>query len=66
MPPPSPRRRKLRMLRAEGPPNDATLLIRATPASVDAAVVDLVDSAFDSGDVYEVELPGGARVALYG
>ncbi len=63
--PPSPRRRKLRMLRDGEPPDDMTLLIRATPSSVDEAVLDISEDALDSADIYEVERPGG-RVALYG
>lgn len=65
-PPPSPRRRKVRMLRPEGPPDDVTLLIRATPASVDEAIVDMAEDALESAAVYEVDRPGGERVALYG
>lgn len=65
-PPPSPRRRKIRMLRTEGPPDDATLLIRAIPASIDEAVVDVAEDALESAAVYEVERPSGERVALYG
>ncbi len=64
-PPPSPKRRKLRLLRAGDLPSDATLLIRATPASVDAAVTDLAAGALDSAEIYEVELPDGRRVSLY-
>lgn len=65
-PPPSPRRRKARMLRPGGPPGDKTLLIRATPASIDEAIVDIAEDAMESALVYEVERPGGERVALYG
>lgn len=65
-PPPSPRRRKVRMLRPGGPPDDATLLIRATPASTDEAVVDIAEDALESAAVYEVDRPSGERVALYG
>ncbi len=65
-PPPSPRRRKVRMLRPEGPPDDATLLIRATPASIAEATLDIAEDALESAAVYDVERPGGGRVALYG
>lgn len=65
-PPPSPRRRKVRMHRPDGPPDDATLLIRATPASIDEATLDIAEDALESAAVYDVERPGGGRVALYG
>lgn len=65
-PPTSPRRRKVRMLRPGGVPDDTNLLIRATPASIDEAVVDIAEDALESAAVYEVERPGGERVALYG
>jgi hypothetical protein len=65
-PPPSPRRRKVRMLRPDGPPDDVTLLMRATPAAVDEAVLDIAEDALESAAVYEVDRPGGERVALYG
>ncbi len=42
------------------------LLVRATPASVDEAVLDIAESALDSADTYEVVRPDGRRVALYG
>lgn len=65
-PPPSPRRRKVRMLRPEGPPDDMALLIRAMPASIDEAILDIAEDALESAAVYEVERLGGGRVALYG
>jgi hypothetical protein len=65
-PPPSPRRRKVRMLRPGGPPHDMTLLVRATPASIDEATVDIAEDALESAAVYEVQRHGGERVALYG
>lgn len=64
--PPSPRRRKLRMLRAAALPFERTVVIRATPASVDEAVLDIAETALDSAEIYEVERPDGRRVALYG
>ena len=42
------------MLRRGGPPDDTTLLIRATPASVDEATVDIAEDALESAAVYEV------------
>jgi hypothetical protein len=54
------------MLRPGGPPDDATLLIRAMPASTEDAVVDMAEDALDSAAVYEVTGPSGERVALYG
>lgn len=65
-PPSSPRRRKVRMLRPEGPPDDAALLIRATPASIDEATLDIAEDAWESAAVYDVEPPSGDPVALYG
>ncbi len=65
-PPPSPRRRKVRMVRSVGPPDDATLVIRAVPGSIEDAVVDIAEDALESAAIYEVDGPGGARVALYG
>ena len=65
-PPPSPGRRKLRMLRPQGPPDDTALLIRATPASIDEATLDIAEDALESAAVYDVERPGEGRVALYG
>jgi len=54
------------MLRAVALPIGPTLVIRATPASVDEAVLDIAETALDSADIYEVERPDGRRVALYG
>ena len=54
------------MLRRGGPPDDTTLLIRATPASVDEGTLDIAEDALESAAVYEVDRPGGERVALYG
>lgn len=54
------------MLRPGPPPGATMLLIRATPASVDEAVLDIAESALDSADTYNVDLPHGSRVALYG
>ncbi|MDP9420780.1 MAG: hypothetical protein M3P53_11660 [Actinomycetota bacterium] len=64
--PASPRRRKVRMLRPGGSADDMTLLIRATPASFDAAMLDMAEDALESAAVYEVDRPDGRRVALYG
>jgi len=65
-PPPSPRRRKLRMLRDGDLPEDDMLLIRAAPATVDETVLDIAETALDSADTYVVEGPDGQPVALYG
>lgn len=63
---PSPRRRKLRMLRPGEPPEGTTLLVRAAPVSVDEAVLDIAEDALESAEIYEVDRPIGGRVALYG
>src|SRR5260221_12944182 len=54
------------MTRAGAGSDEATLLIRATPASIDEAVTDIALSAADSAAVYEVERADGTRVVLYG
>ena len=52
-PPPSPRRRKLRMLRDE-PAGDTIVVIRATPLTVDATIEDIAEAATESAEAYEV------------
>lgn len=64
--PPSPRRRKERMLRFDGQADAATLVVRAVPDSFDEAVLAIAESALDSADTYAVQRPGGRRVLLYG
>lgn len=64
--PPSPGRRKLRMLRVGDLAEDSMLLIRAAPATVDETVLDIAETALDSADTYVVERPDGQQVPLYG
>lgn len=54
------------MLRPGDPPDDTALLIRAVPASLDEAVLDIAETALDSADAYELHRPDGRRVVLYG
>lgn len=62
--PPSPRRRKVRLLRDEAA-DDAVLVVRATPADLDEAVASIAEDARQSAEVYVVDVPGG-RELLYG
>lgn len=54
------------MLRPGEAADATTLLIRATPGSLDETVVDMAEAAVNSADTYEVERPDGLRVLLYG
>lgn len=64
--PPSPGRRKLRMVRDGSPPDDLVLLIRATPSTIAETVRDIAESALDSADTYVVDHSDVGRVVLYG
>ncbi len=62
--PPSPRRRKVRLVRDEVP-DDTMLVVRATPADREEAVRSIAEDAGLSGEVYVIELLGGSREVLY-
>jgi len=62
--PPSPRRRKVRLVRAEVP-DDALLVVRATGADPEASVRSIAEDAQVSGEVYVIDLLG-TREVLYG
>jgi hypothetical protein len=62
----SPRRRKLRLVRADAVPADLVLLVRAAPASVDEAVDDIARDALQSGRTYVVLDETGKREPLFG
>ena len=64
--PPSPGRRKRRLVRPEGPPDDLLLVIRAMPVSRSAAVDQMVEDAEFSARLYVLEGEGGGRELLYG
>lgn len=63
--PPSPRRRKVRLVR-DGVPNGTVLVVRATPADREEAVRSIAVDAGLSGEVYAIELVDGYREVLHG
>lgn len=64
--PPSPRRRKLRMVRQGEEPGDLVVVVRAAPATVAETVEDMVTAAEFSAEAYVVERHDGRRELLYG
>lgn len=64
--PPSARGRKSRLLRADEPPNDLLVVIRATPADRELAIDEMVEDAELSSYQFVVEAVPGARELLYG
>lgn len=64
--PPSARGRKSRLLRADDPPNDLLVVIRATPADRELAIDEMIEDAELSSCQYVVEAIPGARELLYG
>lgn len=64
--PPSPRRRKLRMVREGEAPGDLVVVVRAAPATVAETVEDMVTAAEFSAEAYVVVRHDGARELLYG
>ena len=61
-PRPGPQRRKVRMLRAEAPPDDLLVVLRATPSDVDEAVTQAVKDAAGSALTYLVVIEGRAEI----
>lgn len=59
-------RRKRRLIRSDGPPDDLMMVIRATPNSRTEAAADIADSASLSAHVYIIELAEGVRHLLFG
>src|SRR5881396_1729345 len=64
--PPSPRRRKVRMVRRGEEPSDLIVVIRAAPATVAETIEDMVTAAEFSAETYVVERDDGSRELLYG
>lgn len=64
--PPSPRRRKLRMVRQGEEPGDLVVVVRAAPATVAETVEDMVTAAEFSAEAYVVVQHDGTRELLYG
>ena len=62
----SPNRRKRRLIRPDGPPDDLMIVIRATPNSRTEAAEQIADSASLSARVYVIELAEGIRHVLFG
>lgn len=63
--PPSPRRRKVRLVREEVP-DDTVLVVRATPGDREQAVRSIAEDAGLSGEIYVIELVDGYREVLHG
>jgi hypothetical protein len=63
--PPSPRRRKKRLVRTGEVPGDLLVVIRAMPADRVSGVEEMVDRAILSADRYVVEREDGGRELLY-
>jgi hypothetical protein len=63
--PPSPRRRKVRLVRDEVP-DDTTLVVRATPVTRADTATSIAEDAGLSAEIYVIELPDGSREVLYG
>jgi hypothetical protein len=61
-----PRRRKLRMLREGDIPDDLVLVIRASPATRQECIADIVADALRSGRIYAVADSRGRRQVLFG
>jgi hypothetical protein len=66
MVPPSPRRRKTRLVRVGEVPDDVLVVIRAMPADRVRGLEEMVDSAILSADMYVIEGADGGRELLYG
>jgi hypothetical protein len=54
------------MLRDEAPPDDLTVVLRATPADRESAVAQIADDALVSAETYVVLTAAGVQNALYG
>jgi hypothetical protein len=63
---PSPRRRKLRLVREGEDPGDLVVVVRAAPATPAEVVEDVVTAAEFSAEAYVVAQPDGTRELLYG
>ena len=64
-PRPGPQRRKVRMVRPDGPADDLLVVVRATPADRELAVAKIAEDAEESARVYVVA-EGDTTVILHG
>ena len=64
--PTSPRRRKVRLVRDEPPPDDALVVLRAAALDRPRTLRNAVLDATESGATYVVDRGGGRREMLYG